>query len=195
MNHLKLKKAISLIDEKNSEDPNVDYFEGKAYPKEVLYSMRMTEKLLDFDKDASEELQVAVRAQHICRWNIARNEFPMDRVGYLKWREKLKRMHAKITSNILKEVVYNSEFINRVSFLIQKKMIKKDEESQTIEDVICLVFLQFYFEAFADKHSEDKVIDILQKTWSKMSEKGQNEALKLPLSDKSLILVSKALKK
>ena len=182
--------AIALIDKKNSEDTNTYQSNGLEFPKELLYSQRMSQKLLQFKPNASRALQIAARAQHICRWKIARNEYPMDRVGYLKWRETLKKMHAEITADILKEVGYEDEFIERVSFLINKKLIKKNEESQTIEDVICLVFLDYYFEA---KHEDEKVIDILQKTWVKMSEDGQAEALKLKFSDKSLALIKQAI--
>ena len=185
--------AIALIDKKNSEDTNTYQSNGLEFPKELLYSQRMSQKLLQFKPDASRALQIAARAQHICRWKIARNEYPMDRVGYLKWRETLKKMHAEITADILKEVGYEDEFIERVSFLINKKLIKKNEESQTIEDVICLVFLDYYFEEFAAKHEDEKVIDILQKTWVKMSEDGQAEALKLKFSDKSLALIKQAI--
>tara|TARA_R110002050_G_scaffold251241_2_gene389387 strand:- start:2179 stop:2763 length:585 start_codon:yes stop_codon:yes gene_type:complete len=185
--------AIALIDKKNSEDTNTYQSNGLEFPKELLYSQRMSQKLLQFKPNASRALQIAARAQHICRWKIARNEYPMDRVGYLKWRETLKKMHAEITADILKEVGYEDEFIERVSFLINKKLIKKNEESQTIEDVICLVFLDYYFEEFAAKHEDEKVIDILQKTWVKMSEDGQAEALKLKFSDKSLALIKQAI--
>jgi len=185
--------AIALIDKHNSEDPNTYQTNGLSFSKELVYSQRMSQKLLQFKPNASKALQIAARAQHICRWKIDRKEYPMDRVGYLKWRETLKKMHATITSDILKDVGYEDEFIKRVSILINKKHIKKNEESQIIEDVICLVFLDYYFEEFAEKHSEEKVIDILQKTWKKMSEEGHTEALKLKLSDTSLSLVKKAL--
>ncbi|HKK12400.1 MAG TPA: DUF4202 domain-containing protein, partial [Flavobacteriaceae bacterium] len=148
---------------------------------------------MEFEPDASEALQIATRAQHICRWKISREDYPMDRVGYLKWRETLKRMHADITAEILKTVDYDSEFIERVSFLITKKKIKRDEESQVIEDVICLVFLEYYFEDFATKHEDQKIIDILRKTWAKMSEKGHEAALKLSYSPKGTFLVKKAI--
>jgi hypothetical protein len=185
--------AIALIDKKNTEDINTVNYHDIIFSKELLYSKRMSQKLLQFKGNASEALQLAARAQHICRWKIARNEFPMDRVGYLKWRETLKKMHAEITSEILKEVGYNDDFIERVSFLINKKMIKKDEDSQAIEDVICLVFLDYYFEEFSEKHEDEKVISILQKTWKKMSEEGHKFALNLKYSDKSLSLIKKAL--
>lgn len=193
MKPTRFETAIALIDKKNAEDPNVYHACGLNFPKELLYSQRMSQKLLQFKPDASRALQIAARAQHICRWNIARDEYPMDRVGYLKWRETLKKMHADLTSEILKEVGYEDEFIERVSFLINKKLIKKNEESQTLEDVICLVFLDYYFEEFAEKHEDEKVIDILQKTWVKMSEDGHAEALKIKYSEKSLTLIKQAI--
>lgn len=193
MKPTKFEIAIALIDNKNAEDTNTYSSNGLTFSKELLYAKRMSQKLLQFKADASEELQIAARAQHICRWKIARDEFPMDRVGYLKWRETLKRMHAEITKEILTEVGYHKEFIDRVSFLINKKMIKKDDESQTMEDVICLVFLEYYFEEFASKHEDKKIISILQKTWGKMSKQGHNFALNLNYSDKSLALIKQAL--
>ncbi|MEH6656376.1 DUF4202 domain-containing protein [Leeuwenhoekiella marinoflava] len=188
-----LEQAIEAIDTKNSKDPNLEQSEGTMVPKELLYSQRMTAHLLAFEPEASEELQVAARAQHICRWKSPREDYPMDRIGYLKWREDLKKMHAKLTAEILEDLGFEKEFIDRVQFLIKKKLIKKDDGSQTLEDVICLVFLQYYFEDFAAKHKEGKVIDIIQKTWAKMSQKGQAAALKLPLSKTTLELVGKAL--
>ena len=193
MKPTRFETAIALIDEKNSEDTNSYDVFGIKYPKELLYSQRMTRKLLQFEPNASKALQIAARAQHICRWKIPRDEYPMDRVGYLKWRETLKKMHAELTAGILNRVGYDDIFIDRVSFLINKKLIKKNEETQTLEDTICLVFLDYYFEEFAQKHKDDKLIDILKKTWVKMSEKGHEEALKLPFSDKSLALVKKAI--
>jgi len=193
MKPTKFEIAIALIDEKNAGDTNTYLSHGIEFSKELLYSKRMSQKLLQFKADASEALQIAARAQHICRWKIARNEFPMDRVGYLKWRERLKRMHAEITGEILLEVGYDKALIDRVSFLINKKMIKKDEESQTLEDVICLVFLDYYFEEFANKHDDKKIISILQKTWGKMSKQGHDFAMSLNFSDKSLALIKQAI--
>ncbi|PKQ46277.1 DUF4202 domain-containing protein [Confluentibacter flavum] len=193
MKPTRFESAIILIDNKNSEDINTYQVYGLEISKELLYSQRMSQKLLQFEPQASEELQIAARAQHIGRWKIARDEYPMDRVGYLKWRETLKKMHAAMATDILKEVDYDAEFIDRVSFLINKKLIKKDDGSQTLEDVICLVFLEYYFEEFAEKHEDDKVIDILQKTWVKMSDKGHDAALKISFSEKSLSLIKRAI--
>lgn len=193
MKPTRFETAIALIDKKNAEDPNTYQVAGFEYAKELLYSQRMTRKLLQFEPNASKALQIAARAQHICRWEIARNEFPMDRVGYLKWRETLKKMHANTTAEILEQVGFDDEFVDRVKKIILKKLIKKNEESQALEDVICLVFLDYYFDEFAAKHSDEKVIDILKKTWVKMSDKGHQAALKLPFSDKSLALVKQAI--
>jgi len=193
MKPTRFETAIALIDKKNAEDPTTYQVAGFEYPKELLYSQRMTRKLLQFEPNASKALQIAARGQHICRWQIARDEYPMDRVGYLKWRETLKKMHANITGEILQQVGFDDEFVTRVQKIILKKLIKKNEESQALEDTICLVFLDYYFDEFAAKHSDEKVIDILQKTWVKMSKKGHTAALELPFSEKGLALVKQAI--
>tara|TARA_R110002167_G_scaffold37529_3_gene117613 strand:+ start:335 stop:925 length:591 start_codon:yes stop_codon:yes gene_type:complete len=189
----KLQQAFHLFDAANSQDPNSEAFQGKEYPKELLYALRMTERLNEFAPNASEALQLTARCQHICRWEIPRESYEMNREGYLRWRQELKKFHARKATTILEAVGYPSETIAEVVFLLEKKQLKKNEATQTLEDVICLVFLEFYFDSFAEKHPEDKTIDILQKTWRKMSGKGQNAALRLPLSANALSLVSKAI--
>lgn len=189
----KLQRAFHLFDEANQQDPNTEVFDGKTYPKELLYAQRMTMQLNSFEPNASEALQLTARCQHICRWEIARDSYEMNREGYLRWRQALKKFHAEKAAAILTEVGYTEEIISKVKFLLEKKQLKKNEETQTLEDVICLVFLEHYFEPFAVKHPEEKTIDILQKTWRKMSKKGHGAALKLPLSENSINLVSKAI--
>ena len=189
----KLQEALVQIDKKNSEDPNQEALEGKPIPKELLYSRRITEKLLQFYPEASEALQIASRAQHICRWTIPRKDYPLGKIGYFKWRNALKKIHGQLAAEILTSIGYEEEFVHRVVFLINKKQIKKDSETQTLEDVVCLVFLEYYLDDFVTKHPEEKVIDILQKTWKKMSYQGQIYALKIKLSDHSSRIVSKAL--
>jgi type I restriction-modification system DNA methylase subunit len=185
--------AFQLFEAANKQDPNTEIFEGTSYPKEVLYGIRMTERLHEFAPNASEALQLAARCQHICRWEISRESYAMNREGYLRWRQDLKIFHARKASSILQEVGYNQDTIAKVCFLLEKKQLKKNDETQTIEDVICLVFLEYYFEPFALKHPEDKTIEILKKTWRKMSVKGQEAALKLPLSKYASELIFKAL--
>lgn len=186
----KLQEAFRLFDEANSKDPNKEIADGKTYAKEVLYAIRMTETLQVFDPDASEALQLTARCQHICRWKIPRSAYEMNRVGYLKWRQELKKFHAAEAAKILTKVGYDAATIAQVEFLLLKKQLKKSKETQTLEDVICLVFLQHYLEPFTEKHSKEKVIDILRKTWRKMSDKGHQAALQIPFSTaaKSLVL-------
>jgi hypothetical protein len=189
----KLLEAFRHFDAANTQDPHTEEFEGKTYPKELLYAMRMTAQLDEFSPEASEALQLTARCQHICRWEIPRESYPMDRVGYLRWRQDLKKFHADKASVILRKVGYDPELINRVAFLLQKKKLKRDPETQTLEDVICLVFLQFYLDPFLEKHPESKVVDILRKTWGKMSDASRRAARGLPLSDHSADLLKKAL--
>ena len=189
----KLTQAFSLFDKANADDPNKDIVDGRSIAKELIYGQRMSQTLNRFHLDPSETIQLAARSQHICRWKIPRDNYPMDRIGYLKWREELKKFHASKASEILEKVGYNKEIIERVSFLLQKKKLKKDHETQILEDVICLVFLEFYYSDFCKKHSKEKVIDILQKTWRKMSENGQQAALKLTYSEKGLGLIKQAI--
>ncbi|KDN56164.1 hypothetical protein FEM21_07160 [Flavobacterium seoulense] len=148
---------------------------------------------MDFHPNASEEIQIAAKAQHICRWKMPRESYPMDRVGYLKWREELKKFHAKTTAEILAKSGYSQEFIDRVSFLIEKKLLKKDEETQLLEDVICLVFLEYYLDPFVQKHDTEKLKNIILKTWNKMSEKGHQEALKISYTEANLQLIKESL--
>jgi hypothetical protein len=187
------QNASAWIDAENVQDPNSEIYQSNSYPKELLYSNRMYEKLMDFYPSASEEVQIASKAQHICRWKMPRESYPMDRVGYLKWREELKKFHAQSTAEILEKAGYSPTFIDRVSFLIEKKLLKKDTETQLLEDVICLVFLEYYFDAFVQKHDREKMKNIILKTWNKMSEKGHQEALKINFSDANLQLIKDSL--
>lgn len=190
---MSFQKASEWIDAENAQDPNIEIDQSIEYPKELLYSNRMHERLMQFEPNASEEVQIASKAQHICRWKVARETYPMDRIGYLKWRENLKKFHAKTTATILEKAGYADEFIARVSFLIQKKSLKKDAETQLLEDVICLVFLEYYLEAFVQKHDEEKLKNIIKKTWDKMSDKGHQEALKINYSEDNLHLIKASL--
>jgi len=187
------QNASAWIDAENAQDPNTEIDQSQSQPKELLYSNRMYKKLMDFYPNASEEVQIACKAQHICRWKMPRETYPMDRVGYLKWREDLKKFHAKTTAAILEKAGYNETFTARVSFLIEKKLLKKDSETQLLEDVICLVFLEYYLEPFVAKHDTEKLKNIILKTWNKMSEKGQQEALKINFTATSLQLIKEAL--
>jgi hypothetical protein len=176
--------AIEKFDAANAADPRGE---------EVVYAQRMTDWLGKLYPDASEPLRLAARSQHIRRWEIPRNSFPMDRAGYHRWRTTLYTFHADTAEKILREVGYDDETIQRVRSLLRKERLKADPEVQALEDVICLVFLENYFAEFAPKHNEEKVIIILRRTWAKMSAKGHTAALNLELPEEARRLVARAL--
>ncbi len=188
-----LQKTLADFDRANAEDPNKELVNGDSVAKEWIYAQRMSAKLFDFCESPSETLQLAARAQHICRWKIPRNDYPMDRSGYKKWRLDLAVFHGETAGKIMADNGYDHINIQRVKELLLKRSLKRDDEVQILEDVICLVFLEFYLEDFAAKHDQAKLIDIIQKTWNKMSDQGHDAALKLPLSDAMLKLVTQAL--
>ena len=192
-NETRFQQAIARINAANAADPNREFWQGAEYPKELLYSQRMTGWLERFAPDASEALRLAVAAQHIRRWMSPRRDYPEGKAGYKQWRSELARFHADTAGAILAEVGYDAETIRRVQGLIRKEQLKRDAEAQCLEDVACLVFLESYFADFSQKHDEAKLIDILQKTWKKMSPAGHAAALGLALPEGAKELVEKAL--
>ena len=192
-NPKRFEDALRLIDAANSEDPNTESFEGEDYPKELLYSMRMTKWLETIEPQASEALRLAVRSQHIRRWEIPRSEYPLDRKGYHQWRTRLYDYHGERAAGILEQVGYDEETIARVRKLLKKQGLKSNPETQTLEDVACLVFLESYFWDFSRLHDEEKIVGILRKTWVKMSPRGQEAARELSLNAGAEALLNKAL--
>lgn len=193
-NPARFATALAAFDAANAEDPNQDTdATGRAWPKEVLYAQRMSACLARVAPGAHEAVQLAARCQHIRRWALPRHDFPLDRPGYHQWRNTLKKYHAELAGQLLTGVGYDTETITRVQHLVQKLRLKDDPEVQLLEDVICLVFLEHYFLPFAAQHPEAKVIEIVQKTWPKMTARGHALALQLPFSPEALALVSRAL--
>ena len=187
--------AIAAFDVANAEDPNTEIFEGKSYPKELLYAQRMSYMQQRFAPEASEAVKLAVRAQHIQRWKIPRSDYPMGKAGYLKWRTTLYKFHAATTGSIMQAVGYDKEIITCVKMIVSKKGLKTNSGTQMLEDVVALVFLERYLLGFAAQHheyDEEKWIDIIQKTWRKMSPHAHEFALssmiKLPETLIPLIL-------
>ena len=185
-------KAIAEFDDYNSKDPNQVELNGHLISKELLYARRMSEKLQQFNPEASEYLQLAVRCQHIGRWEIPRNSYPITRKGYLQWRNALKLHHASIAEKILVDSAYDEHDIEKVKFLVLKKQLHQHPESQLLEDIVCLVFLEYYLEEFAAKHDDEKITSILTKTLHKMSERCIHAAMEIRLSDKLSRLLTRA---
>ena len=185
--------AIRGFDDANAEDPVLERVEGEDLPKELVYGRRMSRWLERLAPDAPESVKLAARAQHIRRWEVPRDTYPEGRAGYLKWRTDLHKRHADIAATILQDVGYDDETIGRVRTLLRKRGLKTDPDVQLMEDVICLVFLEHYFHDFAQKHDEEKLISIVQKTWKKMTEKAHEAALQLDYAPEDLAVIQNAL--
>ena len=187
------QNAVRLIDDAHAQDPNLVTVNGQDQPYELHYSLKMSDYLEKYNPRAPETLRLAIRAQHFRRFEVPRNSYPMNKQGYFTWRTFLKKRQADMASHICRDCGYSEDDSERVAALIRKENLKKDEETQTLEDIACLVFLDDQFEDFEKQHDEDKIITILRKTWSKMSEKGHELALQIPMSTRAKELVTKAL--
>ncbi|KAL2803049.1 hypothetical protein BJX63DRAFT_89017 [Aspergillus granulosus] len=191
------EKALSLIDAAHSLDPTkvTPPNTQDEIPYELLYANKMTKYLSLRSPSASDSLRLAVRAQHLKRWEVPRAEFPATKIGYHSWRTHLARRQAEIVAGMCVEAGYGADFAERVAALVRKEGLRggEDEEVQALEDVACLVFLEDQLEEFQSGYEEEKVIGILQRTWAKMSARGRELALGMELKEKSAELVKRAL--
>jgi hypothetical protein len=184
MNSGCFQDAIARIDAANAGDPH-------AY--ELSYAQRLSAWVDRLCPAASEALRLAARAQHLCRWEIPRDSYPPGRVGYLKWRTDLKQFHAQKAGAILRETGYDDATVARVQDLICKRNFPRDPESRVLEDALCLVFLETQFAETIAKTGEEKMVEILRKTWNKMTPQAQKIAGTLPMTAACRALVEKAL--
>jgi hypothetical protein len=190
-NQERFNQAISLFDAANAQDPNLD----QGQPKELLYAQRMTEMIGRFAPEASEIAQLAVRAQHIQRWLVPRSNYPLGKPGYFAWRTGLYQFHAKAAGELMQQAGYDDAMIEPVKVAVSKQGIKTNPDTQLLEDVTSLVFLEHYLLGFAgqhDEYSEEKWLNIMRKTWKKMSAEAHafatNGGVKLPETLQPLIL-------
>ena len=190
---LRFESALRRFDDENSRDPNHELDGNLSRPREWLYARRLTKWVLQLCPDASEELRLAARCQHLCRWEIPRSSYPMTRTGYLQWRADLKKFHAQKSGDILRETGYPETVIRRVQDLNLKKNFPADSEIRVLEDALCLVFLEFQLAGLAEKTAEDKTINALQKSWQKMTAAARAEALKLNYGEREKKLLERAL--
>lgn len=187
------EKALARFDAANAEDPNRTVVEGVEYPHELHYARRMTHWLSVIEPQASEALRLAARSQHLRRWMFPRSQYPMTRAGYHQWRTAAGDFHARMAGDILREVGYGDEVVHKVQSLLRKERLHSDPETQTLEDVACIVFLETEFSEFASRHDEQKVLNILRRTWKKMSERGRTTAAqRLELAPAAMSLIGKA---
>ncbi|HEY6993885.1 MAG TPA: DUF4202 domain-containing protein [Xanthobacteraceae bacterium] len=177
----RLPEVIAAIDAANARDPNRIELDGRPHPAELVYGRRMSATLARMAPHASEHLRIAARGQHVERWTSPRRGYPADRVGYLRWRKDLQAFHARRIGDIMAAAGYDADAIGRVGALVRKERLKSDAETQMLEDIACLVFLEHYLDDFLRKTDPDKLAGILAKTWSKMSPLGRDAARQLAL--------------
>ena len=189
----RFQAALARIDAENARDPNLIEWEGAQRPRELAHSEWLTGWVLKLAPAAPEELRLAARAQHLCRWEIPRHTYPMDRPGYLKWRQVLKNFHAERAGNILAVSGYPAATVARVRQLIRKELLPHDADACTLEDGLCLVFLEHQFADLMRKSTEEKVVNALRKSWGKMTNQGRRLALALPYSAEQKRLLELAL--
>jgi hypothetical protein len=190
---LPLQEAIHRFDQANGADPHHIEIDGQDIPYELFYARCLSDWVGKLSPNASPALRLASRCQHLCRWEIPRNSYPMTRAGYLQWRTELKSFHAQKSGEILRELGFPGEFIERVQTLNLKKNLAQDPEVQVLEDALCLVTLQYQLGDLIRKTDKEKMISILQKTWKKMSPLAHQEALKLSYPPDQLALIQEAL--
>ncbi len=181
-NEARFNQAIAKFVALNKQDPNFEVVDGETYAKEYLYAMRMSEMLHRYMPEASEAVQLAVRCQHIQRWKIARSSYAMTKPAYFQWRNDLKKFHAETAKSVLSEVGYDEKLITQVCTIVKKEGLKTSADTQALEDVIVLVFLESYLEQFVAEHSDyelEKFVDILNKTLRKASNEARVAALKI----------------
>lgn len=190
--------VIADIDKANADDPRTVVVVDRPRPYEVVYSERMTERLAAMYPEASELLRIAAHGQHIRRFDIPRARFAEGRNGYNEWRRTCREHHAKLLGDIMRRHGYDQQEIEHVAKLVRKEQLKKDKESQALENVVDIVFLEHYFDEFYGKYShydDAKIIDIIGKTLRKMSPKGHQAALALDLPERTRKLVLAAVER
>jgi len=190
-----LQKMYKKIDQVNQLDKRMEVVDGIETPKELIYGIRMSDWLERLYPDANEAVAIAARGQHIARWEIPRNEYPSGKAGYYKWRTALYTFHGEKLAELMEELDFNAETVRRVKQILLKKDLKTNFDTQFVEDVASLVFLSFYLDDFASRNdmNRKKLVDIIQKTWQKMSKHAQETAKTIAFSAEIGSIVQEAL--
>lgn len=168
-----LEPLLAAIDAANAADPTLERDGEAERPAALLYGQRMSAELERVFPDASDHLKIAARGQHIERWKVPRTSYPEGRAGYLAWRRDQGKAHGERVSALMAEAGYTEDDCRRVAQLLRKEGIKRDPDVQALEDVICLVFLRWYFADFAAGRDPEHVFRIVAKTARKMSPEGR----------------------
>ena len=189
------RAAVAAIDAVNAEDPNTIVVRGEERPKELAHAELMTAWVQVLDPGASESLLLAARAHHLRRWAVPRSSYPEGKRGYLRWRRDLHQRHATEAGQLLASVGYDDASRQRVATIVAKEGLAHDAEVQTLEDALCLVFLETQFADLAARTDPDRMVEITRRTLAKMSERGRALALELAggLRDDDQALLARAL--
>ena len=189
----RLREAFALLDGMHGEDPSSEADGPKDILASLDYHRRVGRWVGRLAPEASAALRLAAHSQHVRRWSIPRDAYPMTRKGYRDWREALGRFHARTAAEVLERVGYDSQTVARVEQLLRKERLRGDPEAQALEDAACLVFLEVQLEDFSRQHSEEKLLYILRRTWKKMSPASRDLALQLKLPEAAAALLRKAI--
>ncbi len=193
MSDARFQDAIARIDAANADDPETLRIDGADVPKELTHARMLTDWVRRLRPDADDALLLAARAHHVRRWAIPRDEYPAGRRDYLRWRTALHQFHADEVERLLADAGYEAPEIARVQQLVRKLNLRRDPDVQTLEDGLCLVFLETQLGDLRRKYPESKMIDVLQKTWKKMSPQAHALALELELDADDRALIERAL--
>jgi hypothetical protein len=164
-----LEASLAAVDSANSEDPNHIDFDGGQWALAELQGLRATYWLERLAPDAVDAVWLAARAHHLRRWTVARLDFPDGRAGYHRWKRAVKEVHAEALAGVTEGLGLPADVLARAQDLVRRKGLGTDADTQLIEDVACLVFLETQFEPLIDKIGRDKVVDAVRKTVLKMS--------------------------
>lgn len=184
MDASRFERAIAAIDAANADDPNEIVVRGTRRSKELAHAELVTEWVRVLEPDASEPLLLAARAHHIRRWTLPRASHPAGRAGYLRWRRALHDLHASEVGRILTAVGYDDETIARVQAIVAKRDLAHDPEVQTLEDALCIVFVETQLPEMRDRLGHDKIVAVVRKTLAKMSPRAiEIAATRIDLAD------------
>lgn len=189
----RVARTLARFDALNAEDPNLLEVDGVARPRELVQAERLAAWVHRLEPQPSLALRLAARCQHLGRFRVPREQYAMDAAGYQAWRRGLAQLHADLAGQILEAEGWDEAVRAQVRRINLKSGIKRDAEVQTMEDALCLAFLEHEAAAFAAKHPREKLLDILRKTWAKMSGRGHAAALALSMAPELRELVSAAL--
>jgi hypothetical protein len=173
------RAALDHFQAAHFEDPRTILVNGVVVPWSVHYHARLAHWVHHFDPQASLPLRLAAACQHIRRWTLPRSDYEAGRRGYRRWRSDLAQMHARVAREVLERVGLDEATTTRVEALVRKVGLARDPEVQLFEDAICMVFFELDYADLVAKHDDGKLIDILRRTWDKMSAAGREAALAL----------------